>query len=87
MAWDSAKGIDARRAPVVACFPVGVGWHPRGRSSCLASLTIKNIPHEFLDRLREVAERERRSITQQVLYMLEQALTPRGRGDELRPGK
>jgi len=53
----------------------------------LASLTIKNIPHEFLDRLREVAERERRSITQQVLYMLEQALTPRGRGDELRPGK
>lgn len=38
----------------------------------------KNIPDELLDRLREVAERERRSITQQVLYMLEQALTPEG---------
>lgn len=40
----------------------------------MASLTIKNIPDELLDRLREVAERERRSITQQVLYMLEEGI-------------
>ena len=45
----------------------------------MPSLTIKNIPDELLDRLREVAERERRSITQQVLYMLEEALSPEGR--------
>lgn len=42
----------------------------------MESLTIKNIS----DELREVAERGRRSITitQQVLYMLEQALTVEG---------
>jgi len=41
------------------------------------SLTLKNIPDELLDELREVAEQERRSITQQVLYMLEQAIAQR----------
>lgn len=43
----------------------------------MPSLTLKNIPDELMDELREVAEQERRSITQQVLYMLEQALTER----------
>lgn len=40
----------------------------------MASLTLKNIPDELLEKLRVLAERERRSITQQVLYMLEQAV-------------
>lgn len=43
----------------------------------MPSLTLKNIPDELMDELREVAEQEHRSITQQVLYMLEQALTGR----------
>ena len=40
----------------------------------MASLTLKNISDDLMDQLRLVAERERRSITQQVLYMLEQSL-------------
>ena len=40
----------------------------------MASLTLKNIPDELLEKLRVLAERKRRSITQQVLYMLEQAV-------------
>lgn len=40
----------------------------------MASLTLKNIPDELLEKLRVLAERERRSITQQVLYMLEQSV-------------
>ena len=43
----------------------------------MPSLTLKNIPEELMDELREVAEQERRSITQQVLYMLEQAIARR----------
>ena len=35
----------------------------------MASLTLKNIPDELLEKLRVLAERERRSI-----YMLEQAV-------------
>lgn len=51
-------------------------WLPLGAAleSALASLTLKNIPDELLEKLRVLAERERRSITQQVLYMLEQAV-------------
>ena len=41
----------------------------------MPSLTLKNIPEELMDRLREVAERERRSITQQALYILEKSLS------------
>jgi len=40
----------------------------------MASLTLKNMPDELLERIRDLAERKRRSMTQQVLYMLEQAL-------------
>ena len=43
----------------------------------MPSLTLKNIPNELMDELREAAEQERRSITQQVLYMLEQATARR----------
>lgn len=49
----------------------------------MAPLTIKNIPDELFERLREVAERARRSITQQVLYMLEEGAHARGQHDEL----
>jgi plasmid stability protein len=46
----------------------------------MASLTLKNIPDELLERLRLVAEWERRSITQQVLYILERSLTEESGG-------
>jgi plasmid stability protein len=46
----------------------------------MASLTLKNIPDELLERLRLVAERERQSITQQVLYILERSLTEESGG-------
>lgn len=40
----------------------------------MASLTLKNIPDDVLGKVCVRVERERRSITQQVLYMLEQAV-------------
>lgn len=40
----------------------------------MASLILKNMPDELLERIKERAERERRSMTPQVIYMLEKAL-------------
>ncbi len=40
----------------------------------MPSLTIKNIPDPLLERLRFRASRDRRSINQEVLYLLERAL-------------
>lgn len=40
----------------------------------MRSLTIKGIPDDLLDRLRSLAERERRSLTQQVLVLLERGV-------------
>ena len=45
----------------------------------MPSLTLKGIPEEMLARLRQRAEAERRSLTQQTLHLLERAL------DEPRP--
>ena len=39
----------------------------------MAALTLKNVPEELLERLREIARQERRSLNQQVVYMLETA--------------
>ena len=40
----------------------------------MAALTLKNIPEELLEKLRLRAERDRRSLTQEVLYILEHAV-------------
>lgn len=40
----------------------------------MASLTLKNIPDPLLERLRERAESDRRSLTQEILFLLEEAL-------------
>jgi plasmid stability protein len=40
----------------------------------MATLTIRNIPPEIYDRLREQAKRHRRSITQEAAFIIEQAL-------------
>ena len=41
----------------------------------MASLTLKGIPGELMQRLRDVAERERRSLNQQAILILERALS------------
>lgn len=43
----------------------------------MASLTLKNLPGPLLRDLRKAAERDRRSLTQEIIHLLEAAL--RGR--------
>ena len=43
----------------------------------MASFTIKNVPEELLERLREEAERSHRSLNRQVIETLERQLMPR----------
>lgn len=43
----------------------------------MPSLTIKDIPEELLERLRELAEHDRRSMTQEVIHLLDQVVTER----------
>jgi plasmid stability protein len=42
----------------------------------MATFHIENFPHRLYERLREAAEREHRSIAQQVTHLLEMALEP-----------
>jgi plasmid stability protein len=49
----------------------------------MASLTIKNIPDDLLGQLRQQATEERRSLNQQILRLLENALAA-GRQDTVR---
>lgn len=42
----------------------------------MPALTLKNIPEELLQRLRDSAQRNRRSITSEVLARLDAALPP-----------
>lgn len=44
----------------------------------MASLTIKNVPDHLLKRLRATAAEQRRSLNQQVIVLLESALTDTG---------
>lgn len=39
----------------------------------MATLNVKNFPDPLHDRLRELAEREHRSVAQQVIHLLERA--------------
>ena len=51
----------------------------------MSTLTLKQVPESLLERLRAEAQRQRRSVNQQALYLLEQTLD-RGRpsfGDAL----
>ncbi|WP_103028195.1 FitA-like ribbon-helix-helix domain-containing protein [Salinibacter altiplanensis] len=40
----------------------------------MASITLKGLPDELKTRLEEIADRERRSINQQAILLLEQAV-------------
>lgn len=39
----------------------------------MATLNVKNFPDPLYEKLREMAEREHRSVAQQVIHLLEQA--------------
>lgn len=49
-------------------------------SGAMASLTLKNLPDDLLDALRDAAERDRRSLTQEAIHLLECALHDRAEG-------
>jgi hypothetical protein len=51
----------------------------------MASLTLKNIPGDLLDALREAAEGDRRSLNQEVLHLLSAALGLRPGGRSASP--
>ena len=40
----------------------------------MPSITLKNIPPELIDRLKHRARQRRRSLTQEVLWLLEEAM-------------
>ena len=42
----------------------------------MPSLTLKNVPEEVHQRLKEQAERHRRSMNSEAIWILEQALCP-----------
>lgn len=42
----------------------------------MATLTIKNVPDELYQKLKESAEANRRSINSEVIYIIEQAVRP-----------
>lgn len=46
----------------------------------MASLTIKNVPDQLLKELRESAARQRRSLNQHVIVLLESVMTQAGDG-------
>jgi plasmid stability protein len=43
----------------------------------MASILIKDIPADLHDRLRQAAQRDRRSLNKEVIALLDEALTPR----------
>ena len=49
----------------------------------MASLTLKNVPDELLRALRKAAKKDRRSLTQEILHLLEAAV--RGRAGQSGP--
>ncbi len=51
----------------------------------MASLTLKNLPDALLRDLRKAAEKDRRSLTQEIIHLLDAALRGRiGRPDPRR---
>ncbi|HTP29152.1 MAG TPA: hypothetical protein VMK12_26260 [Anaeromyxobacteraceae bacterium] len=43
----------------------------------MSSLTLKNLPDDLLAALREAAEQDRRSLTQEIIHLLDGALRAR----------
>ncbi len=52
----------------------------------MASLTLKNLPDDLLRALRKVADKDRRSLTREIIYLLESALGGTERPASRAPG-
>ncbi len=50
----------------------------------MSSLTIKDIPEDLLEALRDLAERDRRSMTQEAIVLLSEVIERRQQDDEAR---
>jgi predicted transcriptional regulator len=48
----------------------------------MVAITLKGIPDDLKDRIQELAERERRSLNQQAIYLLERAVAEEPTGFE-----
>jgi len=53
----------------------------------MTALTLKNVPEDLLRALRGAAERDRRSLNQQIIHLLEAAISGGDRGEVLRPAE
>lgn len=53
----------------------------------MASITLKNVPDELMQELREAAQGERRSLNQEMLHLLVAALGARGRQEADQPAQ
>jgi plasmid stability protein len=51
----------------------------------MASLTLRNIPDDLLSALRARADRDRRSLTREIIHLLESALGKRVQRPPVRP--
>jgi plasmid stability protein len=51
----------------------------------MSTLVIKNVPEDLHDRLRQQAERNRRSVTQETLVLIERGLGSHRRTIDLPP--
>ena len=65
------RGCRARNGAALDEEPLG------NQNGCMPSITLKNLSDELLTELRAAAERDRRSLTQEIIHLLETAL--RGR--------
>ena len=50
----------------------------------MATITLKNVPEALLNRLRKMASTQRRSLNQQILYLLDSAEGPEERHQRLK---
>ena len=48
----------------------------RNRTDTMPNITLKNVPEEVHQRLKEQAERHRRSMNSEAIWILERALCP-----------
>lgn len=53
----------------------------------MAAITLKNLPEDLLQALRAAAERDRRSLNQEVIHLLEGALAERAQARALLPAE
>jgi len=71
------RRVPLPEAPLLRNFHSGSVMQPIVGSNAMASLTLKGIPDDLLNRLRRVAESNRRSLNREVIERLERSLEGR----------